>query len=147
MRLVPTIGLDEARLAAEAALVEARRRSLAVSACVADASGIPLALLRDDDARSTTVEMALNKAWTAAAHRRATADLAKVAQPGAPGFGVNQQHGGRFSILPGGVPVAVDDVVIGSVGVSGGDADGDIAAAEAGCAAIGAALLKPSPGS
>jgi uncharacterized protein GlcG (DUF336 family) len=60
MRSIASIDLAEARRAAEAALDEARRRGHAVSVCVADVAGTPLVLLRDDDARATTVEMAIN---------------------------------------------------------------------------------------
>lgn len=136
MRTIVTIELKEAREAAEQALAEAHARNHVVTVCIADAFGVPILLVRDDDARSTTVEMAMNKAWTAAAHRRATHVIAVVAQPGQPGFGVNTQHSGKFSLLPGGLPVIIDSAVVGGVGVSGADAEVDIAVAAAAVTAL-----------
>ncbi|WP_439496030.1 GlcG/HbpS family heme-binding protein [Bosea sp. (in: a-proteobacteria)] len=137
MRHIPSIDLAEARAAADLALQEARRRGYAVTVCIADATGTPLVVLRDDGARMTSLEMACNKAWTTVAHQRATQELAAVIQPGQPGFGANTQLGGRLSALPGGYPVLIEGDVAGGIGVSGGDAVTDIAAAEAGLATLG----------
>ncbi|CAH1649243.1 GlcG/HbpS family heme-binding protein [Chelatococcus asaccharovorans] len=137
MRQILSIETAEALKAATAALDVGAARGHALAVCVTDASGTPLVLLRDDNARQTTVEMAVNKAWTAAAHRRATHELAAVVQPGQPGFGANIQFGGRLSPLPGGLPIAIEDAVAGGIGVSGGDAETDIAAARAGLATLG----------
>ncbi|MBX3540730.1 MAG: heme-binding protein [Chelatococcus sp.] len=137
MRQILSIETTEALKAASAALEAGAGRGHALAVCVVDATGTPLILLRDDRARLTTVEMAINKAWTAAAHQRATHELAAVVQPGQPGFGANIQFGGRLSPLPGGLPIAVEGGVAGGIGVSGGDAETDIAAARAGLAALG----------
>jgi len=85
----------------EVAIAESSRRAITISVWVVDAGGVPLALTRMDEAQPTRVEMAAATAWTAACHRRATHEVAPVAQPGKPGFGVHPQFGGRFSILPG----------------------------------------------
>jgi uncharacterized protein GlcG (DUF336 family) len=137
MRHIPSIDLAEARAAADRALQEARRRGHAVAICVADATGTPLVVLRDDEARMTSIEMACNKAWTAVAHKRATQELAAAIQPGQPGFGANTQLGGRLSALPGGLPIRHEGQIAGGIGISGGDAATDIAAAEAGLAGLG----------
>lgn len=136
MRQIASVELAEALAAATAALDEGARRGQALAVCVVDATGTALVLLRNDNARQTTVEMAANKAWTAAAHQRATHELAAVVQPGQPGYGANIQFGGRLSPLPGGFPILAAGKVAGGIGVSGGDAETDIAAARAGLATI-----------
>lgn len=136
MRRPPELDLADADRAAGAAVAEAERRGIAITVCVADRGGLPLVLRRMDGAKPSGVELAGAKAFTAAVHLRPTAAIAEVAGPGGPGFGVFTQFGGRFSILPGGVPVEVDGVVAGAVGVSGADAEGDLACAGAAVAAV-----------
>lgn len=136
MRQLPELDLADAGRAADAAVAEAARRGIAITVCVADRGGLPIVLRRMDGAKPSGVELATAKAFTAAVHLRPTAAIAAVAGPGEPGFGVFTQFGGRFSILPGGVPVVAADVVAGAVGVSGADAEGDLACAGAAVAAI-----------
>src|SRR3982750_2599171 len=61
--------LDLARRLIEAAEVEARERGLALAFVVVDAGGHVVAVARMDDADWITPEVALGKAWTAAAFR------------------------------------------------------------------------------
>jgi uncharacterized protein GlcG (DUF336 family) len=132
MRTVAEVDLADAERAADAAVAEANRRGIAVTVTVVDRGGIPIVLRRMDDAKPSGAELALAKAFTAAVHQRPTDAIAAVAGPGQPGFGVFTQFAGRFSILPGGVPIEIDGVLAGAVGVSGADADGDTACAVAG---------------
>lgn len=136
MRTVADIELADAERAAAAADAEARKRGLAITVCVADRGGIPILVRRMDGAKPSGVEMAGAKAFTAAIHHRPTSAIAQVAAPGQPGFGVFTQFGGRFSVLPGGVPVEVDGAVVGAVGVSGADDVGDLACADAAMTAL-----------
>ncbi|NED95365.1 heme-binding protein [Phytoactinopolyspora alkaliphila] len=139
MRTIADLELADAERAAEAAAAEARERGISITVCVTDRGGIPITVRRMDGAKPSGVELAGAKAFTAAIHHRPTSAIAHVAGPGQPGFGVFAQFGGRFSVLPGGVPVEVDGVVVGAVGVSGADDVGDIACAEAAVTALVAA--------
>ena len=58
---------------------QAAQLDIAVTAVVVDPSGRMIALGRMDRARPITVEMALNKAYTAASFQQPTKDLAGVA--------------------------------------------------------------------
>jgi uncharacterized protein GlcG (DUF336 family) len=73
--------------------------------------------------------LAVDKAYTAVAHQIATSELATMAAPGGELFGLNANGGGRYITFGGGVPVTVDGVVVGGVGVSGGSAAEDEACA------------------
>ena len=62
--------------------------------------------------------------------------LAQLAQPGAPLFGIAQSNGGNVVIFGGGLPVKIDDQIIGAVGTSAGSVEQDIAVAEAAAGAL-----------
>ena len=62
--------------------------------------------------------------------------LAELAQPGAPLFGIERSNGGNVVIFGGGLPVKVDDQIVGAVGTSAGSVEQDIAVAEAAASAI-----------
>ena len=53
--------------------------------------------------------------------------------------GVAFATGGQYTNLPGGLPIVLDGIHIGGIGVSGGSGDDDLDVARAGLAAIGAA--------
>jgi len=101
------------------------------SIAVVDAGGVLIAHIRMDRARLGSVDIAINKAWTARAFDMATADLARVAQSGAAVFGINTTNNARVVIFGGGVPIRLHGVVIGAVGASGGSVDQDVAVAQA----------------
>ena len=109
---------------------------------VVDESGHLVAFKRMDGAKFIAVEIAINKAFTASGSRKATAILSTAAAPGAPAFGIQTQHAGRFTTLPGGLPLEIAGAVVGAVGVSSGSAVEDQAVAEAAVAAFIAVARK-----
>lgn len=75
--------------------------------CIVDANGFPLALQRMDDTRFTGPQIAWNKAFTAAGHRRSTHLFSPPpdgpALPGNEGFGIQLCFEGRFAAFVGGL--------------------------------------------
>lgn len=100
---------------------------------IVDNAGHLVAFRRMDGAKFFSIEIALAKAYTAAGARKATGDIGPAAQPGKGGFGAQTLHGGRFTTLPGGVPLTIAGAVVGAVGVSSGTVaeDGIVADAAA----------------
>lgn len=98
--------------------------------CIADDAGYPIALRRLDRGKVTSVQIAENKAFTAAAHRRVTHTFTNTF-PGEEAWGIFTQHGGRITVFVGGYPIFVDGQVVGGIGVSGGNGAQDIAVCEA----------------
>jgi uncharacterized protein GlcG (DUF336 family) len=137
------LSLEEAELAADAALAKAAELGVGSVVCVCDAAGWPLVVKRPDTGKPTSVEIAINKAFTAACHRRPTHTYTN-AQPGQEAFGIMNMHGGRFAIFVGGWPIEVDGEVVGGIGVSGGHTKEDIACCQAGIASILERLGKPA---
>src|SRR5581483_10987774 len=98
---------------------QAAQLDIAVTAVVVDPSGRMIALGRMDKARPITVEMALNKAYTAASFQQPTRELAGVA--GQSWFqSLVVSSNGR--IMPGGgaLPIVEGGAVVGAVAVAGG---------------------------
>lgn len=131
-----TIDLATAQAIVSAAHAEAATRRVEVSAAVVDAGGHLVAFGRMDGAEIAGPVLAVDKAYTSVANRIATRELAELAAPGGELFGIHATAGGRFVIFGGGVPIVVDDVVVGAVGVSGASAADDDACARAGLAAL-----------
>ena len=135
------IGHAEARalIAMVADRLEADGAGAAIA--VVDPHGELVAFLRTDGCGLASIQIAMNKAFTAAGHRKRT-DNYKNSLPGEEAFGIWTQHGGRFTVFVGGFPIFVDGQCVGSVAASGGNGEQDIACCEAGIAAFMATLKK-----
>ena len=101
---------------------QAAQLDIAVTAVVVDESGRIVALARMDKARPITVDMALNKAYTAASFELPTSSVAEQAKRA--WFRSLMIHSkGRIMPVGGGFPI-IDPVgeiaVIGAIGVAGG---------------------------
>lgn len=105
---------------------------------VVDESGHLIAFVRMDGAKQSSIDIAINKAWTAACAKRPTRFYNEAGVPGKPTYGIDKTNQGRFTIIGGGVPVEADGVVVGAVGVSAGTAEEDMVVAEAAVAAFSA---------
>jgi uncharacterized protein GlcG (DUF336 family) len=133
------ITLAAAQRGIAAGIATAASLGVAVSLAVVDAGGVLKAFARMDGAEIAGEVLAVDKAYTAVAHRAATADLAPLAEPGGELFGLHASGHGRYVLFAGGLPVligGVGGVAVGGVGVSGGSAAQDVACAEAALAAL-----------
>jgi uncharacterized protein GlcG (DUF336 family) len=112
--------------------------------CVAvtDESGNLIAFARMDGSKVLSVQLAQDKAFSAAISRRPTHDYNARAVPGNLTFGIQSAHGGRFTTVGGGVPVEIGGAVVGGIGCSSGTPEQDRACAEAGVRAFLKTLKK-----
>jgi len=91
---------------------------LAVSAVVVDETGAPIAVGRMDKAEPNSVELAFNKAYTAAAFHMATTELAAQArEPWMRSLTIS--HRGRMLAMGGAVPILNGVTIVGAIGVAG----------------------------
>ncbi len=136
--------LKEARLMIAAALAKAAEIGVLETICVVDDGGYPLALERMDGARITGPQIAWNKAFTAAGHKRSTHLFNRApngpALPGNEAFGIQWSFDGKFAIFVGGYPIVVNGEVVGGVGLSGGNGEQDTACGVAALQALQDAL-------
>jgi uncharacterized protein GlcG (DUF336 family) len=147
MKAALKLELREARAMVVAAAAKATALGVAQTICVADEGGFPLLIERMDGARITGPQIAWNKAFTAAGHKRSThlfnMPPSGPALPGNEAFGIQWSFEGRFAVFVGGFPIVVDDAVIGAIGLSGGNGEQDTACGLAGLQAL-ADLLAPA---
>jgi len=131
-----TLALSDAKRMLEAGEAKAASIGIAYNIAVVDAGGALLAFARQDGALIGSIDLAIGKAITARLFDKSTANLAEMAQPGAPLFGIEQSNGGKVVIFGGGLPVLIDGTIVGAVGASAGTVEQDIAVAEAAAAAV-----------
>ena len=112
--------------------LESMGRGAAVA--VSDDHGELMAFLRTDGCGLASINIAINKAFTAARERRSTADVARTTK--AEGVEMTAFGDLRYNSWAGGVPIVVDGAVVGAVGVSGMTEPEDTKLAEMGAAAI-----------
>lgn len=132
--------LDGAKLMMIAAERKASKIGVNMDIAIVDDGGNLLCFHRMDGAKITSIDVAINKAFTAAAARVPTAKYGELAAPGAKAFGIHVSNQGRFMILGGGLPILVEGQPIGGIGCSSGTVDQDAEVAQAGIDALLAAL-------
>ena len=107
-----------------AAHAHAAQLDITVTAVVVDESGRMVALGRMDRARPITVEMAMNKAYTAASFQQPTEELAGLA--GQTWFqSLVVSSNGRIMAGGGALPIVEGGHVVGAVAVAGGTDEQD----------------------
>ena len=130
------VTLSDARRVIAAAEAKAADLEQPMNIAVVDAGGNLVAHVRMDRAWLGSIDIAINKAYTARAFDIATKDLAEHSQSGGQFFGIHASNQGRIMIFAGGVPLTRDEEVVGAIGVSGGSGEQDHAVAVAGVAAF-----------
>jgi uncharacterized protein GlcG (DUF336 family) len=124
---LPTISTEAARALVAEARAAAAELGIHVTIAVTDAGGHLKVFDRADDAPFLTVDVAIDKAWTAASFGLAThvwnaiLEDSKVAP---------LAHRPRLVPVGGGSPIVKDGKLIGGIGISGGNALQDQQAAE-----------------
>ncbi len=134
--------LEGAKLMLQAAEAKAHEIGVDMDIAVVDAGTNLLCFHRMDGAKITSIDVAINKAFTAAGTRLPTSKYAEVAGPGGKAFGIHVSNRGRFMIFGGGLPIVVEGQTIGAIGCSSGSVDQDTEVAQAGIDALLGALAR-----
>ena len=126
------IGVEQAKKIAAGAVAESKKNGWRMAIAIVDNHGFLVYYERMDDTQTGSVQIALDKAKTAAMLRRPTKAIEDAIVKGRVVL---------MSIAPspveGGLPIMVGGKVIGGIGVSGANSDQDAAAATAGLKAAG----------
>ena len=125
MLSINRLSLDEANILIEGAEEKSREIEVPMCIAVADESGHLIAFTRMDGAKISSISIAIDKAFTGAAARKGTHEYNQLCVPGQPTFGIHVTNQGRFSIIGGGLPIVMDDDVVGGIGLSSGTAGQD----------------------
>lgn len=134
----PLIGCDGAAHAVAAAVAHARDLGVKINVAVVDAGGNLTAFLRMPGAFLHSIDIAIDKAYTAAGFGFPTGEWMKAVGHDE-GMKLGFAARPRLVVFGGGLPIRVDGQLIGGIGVSGASEQQDVACASAGLAAIGAA--------
>jgi len=125
-----SITLEHAKKVAEAAEERANQIGVPMVIAILDTSGNPVLLYRMQEALLVSIDVAINKAFTAVANKVATHELTPLLQPGAVLYGLQNTNNNRIVTFGGGYLLMGDDEIIGAIGVSGGAVAEDMDVAE-----------------
>ena len=126
----PNITLEQARKAHAAADAEARKNNWPVAITVVDTAGQLVLFQRHDNTQTASVNVAQDKAVSAAMYRRPTKVMQDALAAG--GAGVRFLNLRGASVVDGGLPIYVDGKIVGGIGVSGVTSEQDAQIAKAG---------------
>jgi len=115
---------------AKAAYDESIKLGVGVTLAIADSGGALLYLQRFPNAILPSIEIAQNKAYTAAVLRMSTAQFGTIAQPGESAFGINVTAP-KLVIFGGGFPLVKQGQTVGGIGISGASVEEDEQIAQA----------------
>jgi uncharacterized protein GlcG (DUF336 family) len=129
------ITLDQAWQVIDAANEAAVAQGTAMNIAVVDVGGNLKAFLRMDGAWLGSIDIAITKARTARLFDMESGAIGELSQPGGPLYNIEHSNGGLIT-FPGGIPLTLDSVVVGAIGVSGSTVENDRAVAQAGVGAL-----------
>lgn len=132
MQTIQSLGLAEARTICDAARAKADAEGWTVVIAVLDAGGHLILLERADGTQLGSVQVAQDKARTALLFKRPSKAIEDVVLGGRG----NMAHLTGAVPIEGGLPVIVDNQVVGAVGISGVQSHQDGEVAAAGVAAV-----------
>ena len=132
MRTLPVIDYSEAKRAVDAIVQKAVQTQKAVVVAVADSHGELIYLVRMDGAPIPSLNIAINKAWTAARARKTKQEIGERVRHPELGHDIAYYGDPRFIGWGGGIPVWKDGEIAGAVAVSGLSSEEDTALAALG---------------
>ena len=137
----PTLTLIAARHATAACERKAQDIGVPMNIAVVDSTLHLLSFSRMPGAKLTSIDIAINKAFTAAGHRVPTHTYKEAVWPGGAAYGINLSNGGRFMVVGGGIPIKdAEGHVLGAIGCSTGTPQQDFQVSEAGVTALSEAI-------
>ncbi|MFT2097583.1 GlcG/HbpS family heme-binding protein [Marinomonas sp. 2405UD66-6] len=132
MLTITRLDQSDAQLLIQGAREKALEIGIPMCIAITDESGSLIAFERMDGGKITSITVAQDKAFTAAAARKATHEYNQACVPGNLVFGIHTEVGGRLSIVGGGLPITVNGEVVGGIGLSSGTPQQDMECAAAG---------------
>src|SRR5437879_13383272 len=107
------INLETARKVIAAAEKKAVEIGQPMNIAVVDSGGNLVSHVRMDGAWIGSIDVSINKAFTARAFDISTAQLSENSQPGEQFYGIQNSNHGRIMIFAGGVPLRSNGQVVG----------------------------------
>jgi uncharacterized protein GlcG (DUF336 family) len=128
------ISLDTSKRAAAAALDEARRNGWTMAVAVVDAAGDLVYFEKMDETQTGSVTVSQSKARSVARFKRPTKAFQDALTATPDGLRILGIEGAVP--VEGGLPIVIEDKIVGAIGVSGGSSQQDGQCAQAGVSAL-----------
>lgn len=132
MIAVKRLSIEDAQILLHGAKKKAQEIGVPVCISITDDSGNLVAFERMNGGKAHSIQVSMDKAFTAGAARKATHEYNAVCTPGNLAFGIHTECGGHISTVGGGLPVQVGDDFVGGIGISSGTPQQDMDIAQAG---------------
>jgi uncharacterized protein GlcG (DUF336 family) len=132
MLTIKRLDIDDANVLIAGARAKATEIGVQMCIAVTDESGNLIAFERMNGGKITSINLAIDKSYTATGIQKSTQALGEANQPGMPAHGIASTLGGRMVAVAGGLPVHMDGVVVGGIGVSSGSPAQDHEVAQSG---------------
>lgn len=129
------ISAEAAHSAVAAAIAHGEKIGVAINAAVVDSSGVLCAFLRMPESFTPSVDIAIDKATTAAGFGAPPNELYKAIKDNR-ALELGLLNRDKCILFGGGLPLFDGDALIGAIGVSGASEEQDIECAEAGRQAL-----------
>ncbi|GEK91889.1 GlcG/HbpS family heme-binding protein [Alkalibacterium kapii] len=126
---IKQVTLETVKKMAQAAEEKAAEMNVPIVFAAVDTGGNQMLMHRMEKALFTSVEIAVNKAFTSAALGIGTDEVAPLVQPGESLYGLQLSNDCKIVPFGGGFPIIVNNEVVGAIGVSGGAVEEDMAIA------------------
>lgn len=130
----PTVTLDQARKAADAALTEAKKNNWLMAVAVVGPTGDLVYFAKMDNTQYQAIPLAQHKARAAAVFKRPTKAFEERVSAG--GAGIASMTLDGMIASEGGVLIVAEGKIIGAIGASGGSGAQDAVVSTAGINAI-----------
>lgn len=118
------LDLRMAKKMADAAEAKALSIGVPIVFSMVDEGGNLLLLHRMKESLLVSIDLSINKAYTANSIKLPTHEIGKLAQPGQALYGI--QNGDKMVVFGGGYPLRCGNKIIGGIGVSGGSVEEDM---------------------
>ena len=139
MRTLHSIGYCDAKRALDLIAEKASQMKKAASIAVADSHGDVICFGRMDGAPVSSIQIAMNKAWTSAREGKPTKEIGDKVKHPEKGHDISYYGDPRYVGWGGGIPILLNGEVVGAVAVSGLSS-----AEDAALATLGAELISTS---
>ena len=130
MLKIERLSIEDARILIDGATIKSNDMGIPMCIAVTDEARDLISFDCMNGGKISSISIAIDKAFTAAAARNPTHVYNQLCQPGQPTFGIHVTNEGHFCIIGGGFPVKVNGTVVGGIGISSGTALQDIEVAE-----------------
>jgi ATP:cob(I)alamin adenosyltransferase len=118
--------LSNLKCMAEFAEEKAKEMNVPIVFSAVDAGGNLLILHRMEDSLLGSIDISINKAFTANAFKMPTHELAQISTPNNILYGIQNTNNNRVVIFGGGFPYLYNGKVVGAIGISGGSVEEDM---------------------